>query len=355
MRISLLPAAKTLTGWLWNRIRGRPTVQADRRAIAAARDIHAQRHLISSETVIINENLIQIQNLDQLIIQDTKASEPLQVDIARLVEEGVELSTNGDYTIALSRFWQALRQPMDDPWRIRLYSHIGLAHFRAGDLHLARSHFHIARYLAQSAGDREAEAKGSNGVAISSSAMKDWASADAAYGQAVAIYRQMGRLDKVAERLYWISEFRYQREDYKGMADAARSARDAYINLGDAEGQIRALRKLGIALGSQEGMHSQGKAALNEAIQIARERRLRKEEGRCLLDLIFVNDLEEIYTGIWITSDEDDEAEESLVRRAVDNSAVSRQYAQDAKDIFDEIDAKDLSDRAAEILRSHVP
>ena len=53
MAIPLLSAVPKAATWLWNRVRGRPTVQADRGAVAAGRDQHIGGSVVTGERAIV--------------------------------------------------------------------------------------------------------------------------------------------------------------------------------------------------------------------------------------------------------------------------------------------------------------
>jgi hypothetical protein len=277
--------------WLWAKVRARPTAHADRQAVAAARDISVEKHLISSKTAIINEYVVQIQNLDKLILQDAPPFSPSEV--TQLLDAGKRWRAEGEHHRALTCLWDALRQQMDDRSRIRLHNNIGLTHADMGEYDLAKAHLLIGRYLARGVGDLELVAKISAAVSYLASRMNEWASAAAAHEEAAAIYRGLSQKQELANHLCWLAESRCFGGDYDGAIPPAQESRGLYRELQQHAGEVKALRAFAEALiGKHE--FTQAKSPLLEAVQVARNHEMSQEEGDCLRRLEFIDMLEAI-------------------------------------------------------------
>lgn len=201
--------------WLWNKITGRPTVQATERSVAGGRDVTGQVTTGDQPTVAgqagvqmgpgsvthIHQQGLDAQSRERLVrmegllneIKGGMASPQLADaetrDLARaatertekLVTEAVDLRRQHKEREAIERLLTAYE--MDLPPRAKLALHVmaGNGFARLSEFEEARGHFRQALAAAETAGDREGKA--------------------AALGNIAAVHAEQGNLDFARKKL----------------------------------------------------------------------------------------------------------------------------------------------------------
>jgi len=200
MAIPLLSAVSKAASWLWNRIRGRPTVHADRGAVAAGRDQVVKDSVIAAEQALRAQTSAFVATIQHFHAPVLILAAPESVADMRDVtshgppaafQEGTRLDKNGDHVGAIARYEEAFAEAWCDYNRALLHLRIALNLRHLHRTAEAEGHMLQALSLARGAAEREFEAAALWGLGVHNYEDGNWDKAEAYSTEAIEAFRSL--------------------------------------------------------------------------------------------------------------------------------------------------------------------
>jgi tetratricopeptide (TPR) repeat protein len=247
--LSWIPAAGR---WLWQKIRGRPTVQADRGAVAAGRDQTVKDSVITSEQAVRGEMgalvaASQHFHAPVVIINAPQYFDGLpharRAGLRHAFEEGQRLEAAGDRVAAIRQYEGAFAHAEEAPQRCALHINIGMNFGMLGRDGEAQGHFLQGLELARSTAEANAEAVALLGLAILDFAREDWDTAERRAKEALSIFRRVPAEPGVAFAMFMLSVVHSHQGRLKDAERSSLAALAVFRATGDALGEARALNQ----------------------------------------------------------------------------------------------------------------
>jgi len=167
--------------WLWSKIRGRPTVQADRGALAAGRDQAMSAIVIFAQAgASVNVN-VYVDDLPQA-----------KAEIRDHFEKGQELQEAEQHEAAIREFEKALAAAEGDGQRCAIHTLIGNSFMNLARLAEAGGHYGQALQAADKARDKQGTAAALVGLGLVYADRDDLDRAEETYRKALAIHEEIG-------------------------------------------------------------------------------------------------------------------------------------------------------------------
>lgn len=252
--------------WLWNKIRGRPTVQADRGAVAAGRDqpisgavvtgdratAAASRELSvgqATETLITQ---IHIETLENLVLHSPRppaieAIRHAKAEFRASVRGAVALSDQGEHKQALVALQSAFGQASDERGRCALHFLIACELRSLGRPIEAEGEFRQAVRAEMAAQDLRSAAASLDILSLVALRNQNWRNVEAYSRLARRFHKHMGNSQQEATALSMLSYAQTQRGRPAAGLRAARQALELTTALPASAAQADALMHLGIA------------------------------------------------------------------------------------------------------------
>jgi tetratricopeptide (TPR) repeat protein len=318
--LSWLPAAAR---WAWSKIRGRPTVQADRGAVAAGRDQTIPGAVVTGDqagpVIVAQPGATVNVYYDGLPQAKAAVRDPF--------EEGERLQGADQHEAAIAQFENAFAAAEDDSQRCALHIFVGNSLFHLSRLAEAEGRYREALHAAQRVNDSHGQAAALGGLGNVYAVRGDPRNAEAHYrmgleidtrienrpGQATAlgnlgnVYAEAGDLDKAegyykqalqmdrdidnplgqAKHLVNLGNIYAERgrpSDFRKAEKYLSQGLALYTNLESPRGQLAALGNLG-SLYARRGQHGKARLTINKALDIARQIRDRLIEAQNLGNL----------------------------------------------------------------------
>jgi tetratricopeptide (TPR) repeat protein len=254
MAIPLLSAASKAANWLWNKIRGRPTVQADRGAIAAGRDQVVKDSVIAAEQALragASAFVATIQHFHGPVFiagMPERLQEPPDVAPKGPPEafvEGQRLETEGDHAGAIAQYQEAFAEAWCDFNRGFLHIRIAYNLRRIDRVAEAEGHMLQALGLARGAAERELEALVLWGLGVHNAEDGNWDKAEAYSRDAMEVFRSVGEEEGAAHVTVLLARVHQEQRRLDDAEDCLTQALSAFQRLGDEEHQAVCLHYLG--------------------------------------------------------------------------------------------------------------
>jgi tetratricopeptide (TPR) repeat protein len=248
-----IPVVSWATGaarWLWNKIRGRPTVHADRGAVAAGRDQHIGGSVVTGPGAIVVDRggagltiVAQSGATVNVYVDDLpKASPPVRDPF----EEGRRLQNAEQHEAAIREFEKAFAAAQDDHQRCALHVLIGKSFLNLGRQPEARSHYRQALGAADLAGDEPGAAAALTGLGVVSVSAGEADGAEEYHQKAFAIYDRLGDRLGQADNLAALGTICALRGTLVDAEERFRSSLAIYEGMGSKVGQALTLTSLGL-------------------------------------------------------------------------------------------------------------
>ena len=287
--------------WLWNKIRGRPTVQADRGAVAAGRDQVVKDSVIAAEQALRGEMGALVAAIQHFhgpvtIINAPRYEDGLPQasprDVRDAYREGRRLQDIGDHIGAIRQFERAFAAAEEDAHRCALHIMIGWNFGMVDRFAEADGHLLEALDLARRGGQPEAEGVALWGLGLTHFSSGNLEEAETYNKQALdilqrhgqqslaagvagllgVVHRRQGRLDEAERRLTEalsvferldhqegqalclgsLANVYHDRDAFDREEELDKRALEIYENLGDSRGRATTLYNLGLVYDSHE-------------------------------------------------------------------------------------------------------
>jgi len=258
--LSWIPAAGR---WLWSKIRGRPTVQADRGAVAAGRDQAIKDSVLSTEQALRGEMGAFVADIQHFHGSVTIINLPRYADHLPDValegppesyKEGERLEAAGDHDGAVTQYEKAFAAAQDDYNRSVLHIRIARNLAELNRPAEAEGHLLQALDLAQRASEPKLEAFALWNLGLGHRQQGCLEEAETCITQALETYERLGELEGQAFCLGDLANLHRQRGDPGHVAkaeDLYRRALKIYEDLGYRWGRAATLHNLGLLYDSR--------------------------------------------------------------------------------------------------------
>jgi len=301
MAIPWLSCIPTAARWLWNKIRGRPTVQADRGAVAAGRD------QTISDSIITAQQALQRQ-IGTLVAASQHFHAPVTIinlsryahelpDIAlegppESYKEGERLQAAGDHAGAIAQYEKAFVAAREDYNRCVLHMRIARSFRDLNRRAEAEGHLLQALDLARRSGERKAEAFALLDLGVANYADGNSDRGEAYSREALETFRALGHESGTAHVMTLLGLV-YRRQDRSDeAAQYLTQAIDTWQRLRDEKLQALCLYDLANVYRERGDPAALGEAEdLNKrALQIYENLGDRKRQAATLYNLALVYD-----------------------------------------------------------------
>jgi len=273
--------------WLWNRIRGRPTVQADR-SVAAGRDQTVRGAVVTAEggaaasegSAVATSGGVAVTGPGPTIVVQPGATLNYYADgvlqgpqaVRDHFEEGQRLQDAHEHEKAIVEFQAALATADTDSRRGALHLHIGISHYLSGRLVQAEGSYSEALRLFEAAADEQgrAAALGDLGIVYTERGdldRGDLERAEECHKQALEIDRRIDNPLGQAQDLGNLGNVYAERGDLDRAEEHYKQALEIFRHIDIPLGQANQLGNLGL-LAAQRGHTEDARRLLTEALAL---------------------------------------------------------------------------------------
>jgi tetratricopeptide (TPR) repeat protein len=260
--LSVIPAAAR---WLWNKIRRRPTVQADRGAVAAGRDqamsgpvatgdhaaAAASRGLSIGQAAEALITQINVERVEKLVLQTPppaiEAGGHGDPEFRASASTALRLSEQGEHKQAVLQLQRTFARAADDTQRYTLHYLIAHEFASLGGSIEAEGEYRQAVHAALAAHDRPSAIAALDGSSLGALRNQNWRSLEAYSRLAARLHKRTGDPEQAAAELTSLSSARRRRGRPAAAAAAARRALQLTVGLPPSTAQADALVYLSVA------------------------------------------------------------------------------------------------------------
>jgi len=286
--------------WLWSKIRGRPTVQADRGAVAAGRDQAIKDSVISAQQALRGERgalvaAVQHFHAPVTIISLSRYPDELP-DVAlegppESFKEAERLEAAGEHAGAIGQYEKAFAAAGEDYNRCVLHIRIARNFRELNRPAEAEGHLLEALDLARRATERELEAVALWGLGLATYD-RNWGRAEAYSREAVDAFESLGDQRHAARVMILLGLVHRQQDRSEEAEQSLIQALGIYRGLGDEEHQALCLYDLANVYrdrGDPESL-SRAAAAAEQALAMYDKLGDRQAKAKALYTLALVYD-----------------------------------------------------------------
>jgi len=262
--------------WLWNRIKGRPTVHAER-SVAAGGDqtvrgavVTGERGAAASEggavalsggMAVSSTGPTFVVGTLNLYVDGLPQAAPAVRD---RFEEGQRLQDAHEHDKAIAEFQAALATADTDSRRGALHLHMGISHYLSGRLPQAEGNYMEALRLFRAAADEEGRAAALGNLGLVYHDRGDLAKAEEHHKQALEIDRRIDNPPGQAQDLGNLGNVYADRGDLERAEEHYRQALEVFRRIDNPLGQANQLGNLGL-LAEERGQPEEARALLKQA------------------------------------------------------------------------------------------
>jgi len=282
MHIPVLGAITTASRAVWNKLRGRPTVQADHGAIAAGGNQIINAPVATSGGTIATgqATIVTSPTGGPTIIVQPGATADFAIYVDNLPNapaptrdhflEGQRLQEADRHDEAIKEFQAAFADADTDSQRGALHLLLGISQSILGRPSQAEGSFQEALRIFQPAGDREGESAALSSLGVVYGQRGELDKAEEHFEKALEIHRDIGNRLGEAQDLGNLSNVYADRGDLDKAVEQFNLILDIHREIGDRLGEAQDLGNLGVIY-LQRGDLEKAKEYLQQAQAIYRE------------------------------------------------------------------------------------